>query len=107
MTGNGTIVWAIDNFEIRFRQAVNGIEPILQSEPAQTGPYGYKFRSLVYLNGDAKAKGILNLRQFVPVTPRRSETCVTTPCLLQTTFAPLRISLKLIGAYTPAALGKI
>jgi hypothetical protein len=57
MTGNGTLMWAIDNFEIRFRQAVNGIEPILQSEPALTGPYGYKFRSLVYLNGDAKAKG--------------------------------------------------
>ena len=60
MTGNGTIVWVIDNFEIRFRQAVNGIEPILQSEAALTGPFGYKFRSLVYLNGDAKAKGILN-----------------------------------------------
>ena len=57
MTGNGTIIWAIDNFEIRFRQAVNGIEPILQSESAVTGPFGYKFRSLVYLNGDAKAKG--------------------------------------------------
>ena len=57
VTGNGTIVWAIDNFEIRFRQAVNGIEPILQSEPTVSGPYGYKFRSLVYLNGDAKAKG--------------------------------------------------
>ncbi|XP_028396300.1 TNF receptor-associated factor 5-like isoform X1 [Dendronephthya gigantea] len=57
MTGNGTIVWVIDNFEIRFRQAVNGIEPILQSEAALTGPFGYKFRSLVYLNGDAKAKG--------------------------------------------------
>ena len=57
MTGNGTLMWAIDNFEIRFRQTVNGIEPILQSEPALTGQYGYKFRSLVHLNGDAKAKG--------------------------------------------------
>lgn len=57
ITGNGVLVWAIDNFEIRFRQAVNGIEPVLQSNSAVTGPYGYKFRSLVYLNGDAKAKG--------------------------------------------------
>ena len=64
MTGNGTILWAIDNFEIRLRQAVNGIEPILQSEAALSGPYGYKFRSLVYLNGDAKAKGDYRTRFY-------------------------------------------
>ena len=56
-TYNGILLWKIDDFNRRRREAVDGVTPSLYSTPFYTSQHGYKMCARVYLNGDGLGKG--------------------------------------------------
>jgi len=56
-TYNGILLWKIDDFNRRRREAVDGVTLPLCSTPFYTSRYGYKMCAQVYLNGDGFGKG--------------------------------------------------
>ena len=56
-TYNGILLWKIDDFSRRRREATDGITLSLYSTPFYTGRHGYKMCARVYLNGDGLGKG--------------------------------------------------
>ena len=56
-TYNGILVWKIDDFERRRKEAVDGVTMSLYSIPFYTSRHGYKMCARVYLNGDGMGKG--------------------------------------------------
>lgn len=56
-TYNGVLLWKIDEFERRRREAVDGITMSLYSTPFYTNRHGYKMCARIYLNGDGMGKG--------------------------------------------------
>ena len=56
-TYNGDLVWKIDDFKRRRREAVDGVTLSLYSTPFYTSRHGYKMCARVYLNGDGLGKG--------------------------------------------------
>ena len=56
-TYNGVLLWKIDEFERRRREAVDGVTLSLYSTPFYTSRHGYKMCARVYLNGDGMGKG--------------------------------------------------
>ena len=56
-TYNGVLLWKIDNFARRRKEAVNGVTMSLYSIPFYTSRHGYKMCARVYLNGDGMGKG--------------------------------------------------
>ncbi len=54
---NGVLLWKIDEFERRRREAVDGVTLSLYSTPFYTSRHGYKMCARVYLNGDGMGKG--------------------------------------------------
>ena len=55
-TYNGVLLWKIDEFERRHREAVSGVTLSLFSTPFYTSRNGYKMCARVYLNGDGMGK---------------------------------------------------
>ena len=55
-TYNGVLVWKIDEFERRKREAMEGVTMSLYSTPFYTGRHGYKMCARIYLNGDGLGK---------------------------------------------------
>ena len=53
---DGTVVWKIDNFNMRRKQALTGEVTALHSAPCYTSRYGYKFCARLYLNGDGAGR---------------------------------------------------
>lgn len=49
---DGTFLWKIDEFQRRFREAVDGKTISIYSPPFYTSRYGYKLCARAYLNGD-------------------------------------------------------
>ena len=56
-TYNGVLLWKIDDFERRRKEAVDGVTMSLYSIPFYTCRHGYKMCARVYLNGDGMGKG--------------------------------------------------
>ena len=56
-TYNGVLVWKIDDFARRRKEAVDGVTMSLYSIPFYTSRHGYKMCARVYLNGDGMGKG--------------------------------------------------
>lgn len=54
---DGTLVWKIDGFAAKRRDAINCNPESLYSPPFYTNQFGYKLRARVYLNGDGMGKG--------------------------------------------------
>lgn len=55
-TYDGMLLWKIDDFSRRKREAVDGITLSLYSTPFYTSHQGYKMCARVYLNGDGMGK---------------------------------------------------
>ena len=55
-TYNGILIWKIDDFERRRKEAVDGVTMSLYSSPFYTGRHGYKMCARIYLNGDGLGK---------------------------------------------------
>ena len=56
-TYKGILLWKIDDFTRRRREAVDGVTLSLYSTPFYTSRHGYKMCARVYLNGDGLGKG--------------------------------------------------
>lgn len=56
-TYDGILLWKIDDFEQRRREAIDGTTLSLYSTPFYTSKQGYKMCARVYLNGDGMGKG--------------------------------------------------
>ena len=56
-TYNGILLWKIDDFARRRREAVDGVTLSLYSTPFYTSRHGYKMCARIYLNGDGLGKG--------------------------------------------------
>ena len=56
-TYNGVLLWKIDDFDRRRKEAVDGVTMSLYSVPFYTSRHGYKMCARVYLNGDGMGKG--------------------------------------------------
>ena len=56
-TYDGVLLWKIDDFERRRKEAVDGVTMSLYSVPFYTSRHGYKMCARVYLNGDGMGKG--------------------------------------------------
>eukprot|EP00731_Ephydatia_muelleri_P038736 Em0885g1a len=56
-TYNGVLLWKIDDFARRRKEAVDGLTMSLYSIPFYTSRHGYKMCARVYLNGDGMGKG--------------------------------------------------
>ncbi len=56
-TYNGVLLWKIDEFDRRRREAVDGVTLSLYSTPFYTSRHGYKMCARIYLNGDGMGKG--------------------------------------------------
>ena len=56
-TYNGILLWKIDEFDRRRREAVDGVTMSLYSTPFYTSRHGYKMCARIYLNGDGMGKG--------------------------------------------------
>ncbi|KAL5491290.1 hypothetical protein EMCRGX_G016549 [Ephydatia muelleri] len=56
-TYNGVLLWKIDDFARRRKDAVDGVTMSLYSIPFYTSRHGYKMCAKVYLNGDGIGKG--------------------------------------------------
>ena len=56
-TYNGVLLWKIDDFARRRKEAVDGVAMSLYSIPFYTSRHGYKMCARVYLNGDGMGKG--------------------------------------------------
>lgn len=56
-TYNGILLWKVDDFERRRREAVEGVTLSLYSTPFYTAHHGYKMCARIYLNGDGLGKG--------------------------------------------------
>lgn len=56
-TYNGILLWKVDEFERRRKEAVEGITLSLYSTPFYTSRHGYKMCARIYLNGDGLGKG--------------------------------------------------
>ena len=56
-TYNGVLLWKIDDFARRRKEAVDGVIMSLYSIPFYTSRHGYKMCARVYLNGDGMGKG--------------------------------------------------
>ena len=56
-TYNGILLWKIDDFARRRKEAVDGVTMSLYSIPFYTSRHGYKMCARVYLNGDGAGKG--------------------------------------------------
>ena len=56
-TYNGILLWKIDDFPRRRREAVDGVTLSLYSTPFYTSRHGYKMCARIYLNGDGLGKG--------------------------------------------------
>ena len=56
-TYNGVLLWKIDEFDRRRREAVDGVTMSLYSTPFYTSRHGYKMCARIYLNGDGMGKG--------------------------------------------------
>lgn len=56
-TYNGILLWKIDDFSRRKREAVDGVTLSLYSTPFYTSRHGYKMCARIYLNGDGLGKG--------------------------------------------------
>ena len=55
-TYSGILIWKIDDFERRRKEAVDGITMSLYSSPFYTSRHGYKMCARIYLNGDGLGK---------------------------------------------------
>ena len=55
-TYNGILIWKIDDFERRRKEAVDGVTMSLYSSPFYTSRHGYKMCARIYLNGDGLGK---------------------------------------------------
>ena len=56
-TYDGVLLWKIDDFARRRKEAVDGVTMSLYSIPFYTSRHGYKMCARVYLNGDGMGKG--------------------------------------------------
>ena len=56
-TYDGVLLWKIDDFERRMKEAIDGVTMSLYSIPFYTSRHGYKMCARVYLNGDGMGKG--------------------------------------------------
>ena len=56
-TYNGVLLWKVDEFERRRKEAMEGITMSLYSTPFYTSRHGYKMCARIYLNGDGLGKG--------------------------------------------------
>ena len=56
-TYDGVLLWKIDDFERRRKEAIDGVTMSLYSIPFYTSRHGYKMCARVYLNGDGMGKG--------------------------------------------------
>lgn len=54
---SGSMVWKIDDFERRRKEALDGINLSIYSSPFYTSKHGYKVCARLYLNGDGMGKG--------------------------------------------------
>ena len=54
---NGTMLWKIDDFTRKRRDAVSGAQIAIYSPPFYTSQFGYKMCARIYLNGDGFGKG--------------------------------------------------
>ena len=55
-TYNGILLWKIDEFARRRKEAIDGVTMSLYSTPFYTGRHGYKMCARIYLNGDGLGK---------------------------------------------------
>ena len=54
---NGTLLWKIDGYQRKRRDAINGVKAALYSHPFYSAQYGYKMCAKIYMNGDGFGKG--------------------------------------------------
>ena len=55
-TYNGILLWKVDEFARRRKEAIDGVTMSLYSTPFYTGRHGYKMCARIYLNGDGLGK---------------------------------------------------
>ena len=53
----GTLLWKIDGYQRKRRDAINGVKAALYSHPFYSAQYGYKMCAKIYMNGDGFGKG--------------------------------------------------
>lgn len=80
-----TFVWKITGFSEIIRQAKNGRNSKLDSEPFHTGPYGYKLKLSVNPNGDGSGKNT-HLSAFVIVMKGEYDAILPWPFHQKVTF---------------------
>ena len=77
-TYNGILLWKIDNFARRRREAVDRVTLSLYSTPFYTSRHGYKMCARIYLNGDGLGKGT-HLSFFFVIMRGPFDTLLTWP----------------------------
>ena len=53
---NGTLLWKINNVQLKMEEAKNGKQTSFYSPPFYTDKYGYKMCARIYLNGDGNGR---------------------------------------------------
>ena len=53
---NGTLLWKINNVQLKMEEAKNGKQTSFYSPPFYTDRYGYKMCARIYLNGDGNGR---------------------------------------------------
>ena len=77
-TYDGSLLWKIDNFSQRRREAIEGTTLSLYSTPFYTSKQGYKMCARVYLNGDGMGKGT-HLSFFFVIMKGMNDALLTWP----------------------------
>ncbi|XP_072885574.1 TNF receptor-associated factor 3-like isoform X4 [Hemitrygon akajei] len=75
---NGRLIWKIQDYERRKREAISGKTLSLYSQPFYTSSFGYKMCARVYLNGDGMGKGT-HLSVFFVVMRGEYDSLLTWP----------------------------
>ncbi|XP_069765726.1 TNF receptor-associated factor 3-like isoform X2 [Narcine bancroftii] len=85
---NGRLIWKIQDYERRKREAVSGKTLSLYSQPFYTSSFGYKMCARVYLNGDGMGKGT-HLSVFFVVMRGEYDSLLPWPFRQKVTFTLL------------------
>ena len=87
-TYNGILLWKIDDFARRRREAVEGVTLSLNSTPFYMSRHGCKMCARIYLNGDGLGKGT-HLSLFFVIMRGQFDTLLTWPCKQKVTLTLL------------------
>ena len=98
-TYDGILLWKIDEFDRRRREAIDGTTMSLYSTPFHTSHHGYKMCARIYLNGDGVGKNT-HLSIFFVMMRGPYDGLLTWPSL------PLSHTLTVLDKQRTRSMGK-